>query len=315
MINFYFMGFKQSVFVQTICLILSVFSLGLSRGDVPSLTFSDNLLTQRLLRSYLIADGGWVSSEKSSSVVDMYQNYPPFDSQLVEKQKLYVLAQFEAFESEILKKSDICQNEKKDFKKIKEELSEQRSRHRAATKFNSYVKRCFKKLVEKAWTTTIEKLSRIDSIFKANEQAKVPLFKFKLVSAGEFIMGNKDTRLGKMFGEQAHLVKLTKSFEIMICELTQKEWVQVMGYNPSFFKTKSDCSNNHEILGGVEICPSRPVENVSWFDVQNYIQRLNQISNDMLFRLPSEAEWEFAARGNSEEKYFFKDLKKIDKYV
>ena len=76
-------------------------------------------------------------------------------------------------------------------------------------------------------------------------------------------------------------------FEIGRTEVTQDQWKQIMGYDPSSFKNEG---NN-------------PVERVSWDDVQEFIRRLNQMAGKR-FRLPTEAEWEFAARsGGKPEKY------------
>jgi formylglycine-generating enzyme required for sulfatase activity len=74
--------------------------------------------------------------------------------------------------------------------------------------------------------------------------------------------------------------------DFYICKylVTQNLWVQVMGYNPSRFK-------------GDDL----PVENVSWDDVQKFIERLNLITGKK-YRLPMEAEWEYAARGGSKSK-------------
>jgi formylglycine-generating enzyme required for sulfatase activity len=71
-------------------------------------------------------------------------------------------------------------------------------------------------------------------------------------------------------------------------EVTQKQWMAVMGSNPSIFKS---CGDN---------CP---VENVSWDDAQDFINKLNEMTGGK-YRLPSEAEWEYAARsGGKNEKY------------
>lgn len=83
-----------------------------------------------------------------------------------------------------------------------------------------------------------------------------------------------------------HRVCLT-AFQIGRYEVTQAQWIGMMGYNPAFFKDDDRL----------------PVENVSWEDAQNFIQRLNRMTGCQ-YRLPSEAQWEYAARsGGRPEKY------------
>jgi formylglycine-generating enzyme required for sulfatase activity len=80
-----------------------------------------------------------------------------------------------------------------------------------------------------------------------------------------------------------HPVKITKSFEIGKYEVTQAQWVAVMmGRNPSLFK-------------GDDL----PVENISWLDVQQFLSRLNARNDGYLYRMPTEAEWEYAARAGT----------------
>ena len=81
-----------------------------------------------------------------------------------------------------------------------------------------------------------------------------------------------------------HEVTLS-NFHIAKYEVTQEEWKAVMGSNPSHFKG----------------CPKCPVENVSWNDTQKFIQALNQKTGKQ-YRLPTEAEWEYAARGGKKSK-------------
>ena len=85
----------------------------------------------------------------------------------------------------------------------------------------------------------------------------------------------------------AHQVTLG-DFYIGRYEVTQKLWAQVMGGNPSSFKNCDDC----------------PVENVSWDDVQVFIGKLNQLYPGRNYRLPTEAEWEYAARGGGQNVLF-----------
>ncbi len=80
--------------------------------------------------------------------------------------------------------------------------------------------------------------------------------------------------------EPAHTVTLS-DFYIGRYEVTQRLWTEIMGSNPSSRKNCDDC----------------PVENVSWNDVQDFLQRLNAKYPGRNYRLPTEAEWEYAARG------------------
>jgi len=79
-------------------------------------------------------------------------------------------------------------------------------------------------------------------------------------------------------------VTLSEGFYIQTTEVTQGQWSDLMGGNPSFF---SGCG---------EDCP---VEQVSWDDAQQFIWRLNQLEGADRYRLPTEAEWEYACRGGS----------------
>jgi formylglycine-generating enzyme required for sulfatase activity len=77
--------------------------------------------------------------------------------------------------------------------------------------------------------------------------------------------------------------KGVSDFSIGKYPVTQKQWKEVMGNNPSYFQGCDDC----------------PVENVSWYDVQDFIAALNQ-QTGLQYRLPTETEWEYAARGGNQ---------------
>lgn len=103
--------------------------------------------------------------------------------------------------------------------------------------------------------------------------------KFVLIPAGSFMMGE---------GSEKHQVTISGPFYMQTTEVTQGQWQRVMGNNPSHFK---DCGDD---------CP---VEQVSWNDVQEFIRKLNRIEGTDKYRLPTEAQWEYAARsgGKKEE--------------
>ncbi|MBQ9355759.1 MAG: SUMF1/EgtB/PvdO family nonheme iron enzyme [Prevotella sp.] len=100
------------------------------------------------------------------------------------------------------------------------------------------------------------------------------------VEGGTFSMGNSKGNENYSDEKPAHQVSLS-SFYIGKYPVTQVEWKTIMGRNPSNFQN-----------------PNRPVEYVSWNDCQMFIRKLNELTQ-MQFRLPTEAEWEYAARGGN----------------
>ena len=103
---------------------------------------------------------------------------------------------------------------------------------------------------------------------------------------GEFMMGSPTTEEGRLYIEKQHHVRLTKGFWLGKYLVTQKQWLSVMGNNPSEF-TGDD---------------ALPVERVSWNDCQAFIAKINALSGCGA-RLPTEAEWEYACRAGTTTAY------------
>ena len=117
------------------------------------------------------------------------------------------------------------------------------------------------------------------------------------VEGGTFTMGLTGTQLEseEEWALPTHTVTLS-SYNIGKTEVTQELWQAVMGYNPSAYPGD----------------PNRPVESISWNDCQSFITKLNQMTGEN-FRLPTEAEWEFAARGgNKTQGYMYSGSNDLD---
>ena len=134
---------------------------------------------------------------------------------------------------------------------------------------------------------------------------------FKRIEKGSFGMGSPIIERGRDDDEGPVHVEISKPFEIMTKELTQNQWFQVMGNNPSRFKEEKHCDDHSNGM-----CPNNPVERVSWNNVQEYIKKLNESlgqtgcngtpqSKKGCYRLPTEAEWEYATRGGTKTAYSF----------
>ena len=118
------------------------------------------------------------------------------------------------------------------------------------------------------------------------EAGRYPM-EFVRIEAGSFLMGSPEDEEGRSGRrERQHEVRISQGFWMGKYEVTQQEWEAVMGTNPSYSK---DCG------------PRCPVEKVSWDDTQEFIRRLNELASGRgyEYRLPTEAEWEYAARAGT----------------
>jgi formylglycine-generating enzyme required for sulfatase activity len=130
---------------------------------------------------------------------------------------------------------------------------------------------------EKGQASVVATIASADTVVDAG-------IDFVLVPAGSFQMGSTNGNSSEL---PVHEVVISEAFELGRYEVTQAEWESVMGSNPSSF-TGDD---------------TRPVESVSWDDVQLYIEALNAQNDGFVYRLPTEAEWEYACRAGTTGDY------------
>ena len=122
-----------------------------------------------------------------------------------------------------------------------------------------------------------------------------------LINPGTFTMGSPDSERGRYSGEgPQHEVTITQPFYLGKYEVTQAQWLAVMGSDPS-----------HEDFGNWGSGDDYPVYFVSWNDCQSFISRLNETERGT-FRLPTEAEWEYACRAGTTTRFSFGDALECD---
>ncbi len=115
--------------------------------------------------------------------------------------------------------------------------------------------------------------------------------KLVLIPPGEFMMGSPESDTSAYMNEKPqHRVRITKPFYLGAKEVTQGQYEQVMGTNPSRFTGDAQ----------------RPVEQVSWHDAVEFCRLLSQ-KEGRTYRLPTEAEWEYACRSGSKTRFCFGD--------
>ncbi len=126
----------------------------------------------------------------------------------------------------------------------------------------------------------------------------LPNMEFINIRSGSFLMGSPEDESGRDSVENPQHQVAVQSFNIMTTEVTQAHWKSVMGSNPSYFTGDN-----------------LPAENISWNDCQQFIIKLNQMDPGKMYRLPTEAEWEYACRAGTSTRFFSGDrdldLKKV----
>lgn len=123
-------------------------------------------------------------------------------------------------------------------------------------------------------------------------QGPLPGMEFVTIAAGSFQMGSPSSEEGQWSGEEpVHTVSI-QSYEIMTTEVTQGMWQGVMGTSPRASDTWGVGSNY-------------PVYFVSWNDCQDFIAELNDQDSLYTYRLPTEAEWEYACRAGTTTRFYW----------
>lgn len=151
---------------------------------------------------------------------------------------------------------------------------------------------------------------RLDELFPAGAFVAVP--------AGEFLMGTPQEhpvvpepgRSPWTTEQPQHKVTL-KGFEIGKYEVTQRQWAAVMGRNPSFFRGLEQGKEEHAsnqvyataVMTRFENSLDQPAEGISWKEAQEFIAKLNALDPEHSYRLPTEAEWEYACRAGTTGDY------------
>ncbi|MBN2109948.1 MAG: formylglycine-generating enzyme family protein [Methanosarcinaceae archaeon] len=136
-------------------------------------------------------------------------------------------------------------------------------------------------LTETAVEETLDDSTFINSI--GMEFVKIP--------AGDFIMGSPEDEAYSDNDERPqHTVSIENDFYMGVYEVTQKEWIKVMDTEPFYFE-------------GDDL----PAEKISWNNANKFIEALNRLEDTDKYRLPTEAEWEYAARAGTTSAFSFGD--------
>jgi len=129
---------------------------------------------------------------------------------------------------------------------------------------------------------------------------------FQEIYAGEFLMGSPAAQVSIDDDELQHKVLISQDFEMQVTEVTQLQWFLVMGYIHEDRNLGCNGSNKVRIYGKT-ICKNHPVTHVNWSEAQSFVDTLNEDQDKFTYSLPTEAQWEYAARAgtNSNFPYYF----------
>ena len=125
--------------------------------------------------------------------------------------------------------------------------------------------------------------------------------KLVLIPKGTFMMGSPESEEGHEEDEVRHEVTISQDYYLGVYEVTQAQYEKVMGGNPSYYQGAKVDNQNAEL----------PVDSVSWDEAVEFCKKLSELPEEKkagrVYRLPTEAEWEYACRATSETVYSFDD--------
>jgi formylglycine-generating enzyme required for sulfatase activity len=125
--------------------------------------------------------------------------------------------------------------------------------------------------------------------------------KLVLIPKGTFMMGSPESEEGRKENETQHEVTISKDYYLGVYEVTQAQYEKVIGKNPSHFQGAIVGNQNADL----------PVEQVSWDDAVEFCKKLSELPEEKkagrVYRLPTEAQWEYACRAGSKTAYSFDD--------
>lgn len=136
--------------------------------------------------------------------------------------------------------------------------------------------------------------TKLDTKSDAKLDTKPPIvnslnMKFVWIPPGSFLMGSSKEEKSRKQDETQHKVTLTKGFYMGVYTVTQEQWKAVMGNNPSKFLIASE--------------KNLPVEQVNWSECQEFLKKLQE-KEGRPYRLPTEAEWEYACRAGTSTPFY-----------
>ena len=130
--------------------------------------------------------------------------------------------------------------------------------------------------------------------------------KLVLIPNGTFMMGSPVEEEGRYDNEVQHKVTISRDYYLGVTEVTQGQYEKVMGTNPSKFQKQVILNKDSSMY---------PVEKVSWEDAVSFCKRLSELPDEKtagrVYRLPTEAEWEYACRAESETAFHFGGSSKL----